>query len=85
MLIQHFVSCLSDRISGEVRMHEPKTLEVDIEKAWIEKVNLSLASSGATGRQTISALVSRSVVRGVQLQVYRFARSNPPPSKGERH
>lgn len=42
MLIQHFVRGLSDRISGEVQMHKPKTLEAIVEKARLVKENLAL-------------------------------------------
>lgn len=49
MLIQHFVRGLSDHISGEVWMHEPKTLEVDMEKARLVEENIALVSGGAVG------------------------------------
>lgn len=64
MLIQHFVRGLSDHISGEVRMHEPKTLEVAMEKARIAKENLALASGGATSRKIVSEPLIGLAARG---------------------
>lgn len=55
---------LINRIKGEFQMHEPKTLEATMEKARITEENLALALGGVIGGQTISALVTRSVVRG---------------------
>lgn len=58
-------------------MHEPKTLEVVMEKAMIAEENLALASGGATGGQSVSAPVTRSVVRGSQQRSFSLSRSHP--------
>lgn len=55
MLIQHFVRGLSDLISSEVWMHEPKTMEVDVEKVNLAKANLTLALGGTLGVQSYSS------------------------------
>lgn len=64
MLIQHFVRGLSDHISGEVWMHEPKTLKAAVEKARIAEENLALALGGTIGGKTVSVPIIGSVVRG---------------------
>lgn len=66
MIIQHFVRGLSDRISGEVHMHEPKTLEATVEKARLVEENHTLAIGGVVGGRIVNVPVTGSVVRGSQ-------------------
>lgn len=45
-------------------MHEPKTMEVVVDKACLAEENLTWALGGTPSVQTSSASVSRSDVRG---------------------
>lgn len=55
MLVQHFIRGLNAHISGGVRVFEPKTMEVVVEKACIVEENLTMAIGGHTGVKIGSA------------------------------
>lgn len=63
MLILHFVRGLSDRIIGEVQMHEPKTLEAVVEKVRLAEENIALPSRGVTSGKAVSAPIIGLVAR----------------------
>lgn len=53
-----------------------------MEKVCLVEENMTLALGGMPGAQTVSALASRSVVRGAQSKTLGFARSYPLSFKG---
>lgn len=66
ILLEHFIRGLNDYIGADVRVLEPKSMEVAVEKARLIEEKLSLALRGSIGALTISALASGLVVRGSQ-------------------
>lgn len=49
MLVHHFVKGLNSHLYGGVRVFEPKTMEVAMEKACLVEENLALALGGHMG------------------------------------
>lgn len=74
MLVQHFFRGLNARISGGVRVFEPKTMEVVVEKAHLVEENLAMALGGHTGVQIGSAPVTGFGSRGGKPQATRTSR-----------
>lgn len=64
MLVQHFISGLNTRIGGRVRVIEPKTMEVAMEKEHIVEKNLTMALGGHIGVQIGSAPIVVFGLRG---------------------
>jgi hypothetical protein len=54
-LTRHFIRGLRDTIAGDVRLHQPSTLALAIEKARIAEDNQSRGFSVRTGSQSQSA------------------------------
>lgn len=82
MLVQHFIRGLNARISGGVRVFEPKTMEVAVEKARIVEENLVMALGGHTGVHIGSAPAAGFSPWGGQAQIGGSSRNQQTPLKG---
>lgn len=83
MLVQHFVRGLNAQISGGVRVFQPKTMEVAVEKARLVEENLAMALGGHIGGQMGSTLVSGVVSHGGPVLAAGSSKGHPETSKGE--